>query len=149
MTGTRKITAWLALAPAVALVGCTGTTYEKIPAQQVNATQKAFAEQWGTKLLTAWGKGEYPQAGQEATREFRANYNEPKKQKAAHAFVKGKVGAFNSMAFHEARRSVPPRQTAYRFRGDFAEGEAEIRVILDAEGKLHDILFKPWRDEMK
>ena len=141
--------AFLTAAAVMALAGCSGGKFEKVPTRDVNASQKAFAEQWANKILTAWAKGEYPQVGQEATREFRAGHNDPKHQKDTYKYVKGKVGAFKSMKFYEARRSVPPKHTAYRFQGDFEEGEAEIRVVLDMDGKIGGLYFKPWDDEMK
>jgi hypothetical protein len=138
----------LVLAAALALGACGGVKFEKIPAGQVNQAQKAFAEEWGTKIMTSWEKGEFPQVGQEATREFRSGHNQIDRQKAAHKFVKGKVGKFQSMAFHEALRTKPPQGVVYRFKGDFEKGEGEIRVVLDAEGKLAGHFIKPWRDEM-
>jgi hypothetical protein len=156
MTGTswsrtRTAAAPLAVAMAVAFAacaGCSGTKFEKIPPGEVDQARKAFAEQWGNTIMTAWEKGEYPQVGVEAVREFRAGHNQEERQKAAHKFVKGKVGAFKSMTFHEALRSKPPKGIVYRFKGDFEKGEAEVRVVLDLEGKLIGHFVKPWRDEM-
>jgi hypothetical protein len=138
----------LVLGAAFALGACSGTKFEKIPAGQINQAQKTFAEEWGNKIMTAWEKGEYPQVGQEATRDFRAGHNQIDRQKAAHKFVKGKVGKFQSMAFHEALRSKPPQGVVYRFKADFEKGEAEVRVVLDLEGKIMGHFVKPWRDAM-
>ena len=135
-------------AAVLALGACNRSSFEKIPAGQINQAQKAFAEDWGNKIMTAWEKGEYAQVGQEATREFRAGHNQIERQKAAHKFVKGKVGKFQSMAFHEALRTKPPQGVVYRFKGDFEKGEAEVRVVLDPEGKLNGHFVKPWRDHM-
>ncbi len=140
--------ATLILGAVLALGACNRTTFEKIPASKVDQKQKAFAEEWANKIMTAWEKGEYPQVGQEATREFRAGHNQIERQKAAHKFVKGKVGKFQSLAFHEALRVKPDGGVVYRFRGDFERGEGEIRVVLDAEGKLNGHWIKPWRDQM-
>jgi hypothetical protein len=138
----------LVVTAALALGACNRTTYEKIPAAKIDQKQKAFAEQWGNATMAAWEKGEYPQVGQEATRDFRAAHNQEGRQKAAHKFVKGKVGKFQSMTFHEALRTKPAPGVVYRFKGDFERGEGEIRVALDAEGKLNGHWIKPWRDEM-
>jgi hypothetical protein len=146
MTATRLT---LALAAALALGACNSTTFEKIPAGQINQAQKKFAEDWGNKIMTAWEKGQYPQVGQEATKEFRGGHNDEKRQQAVHKFVKGKVGKFQSMTFHEARRSNPPQTVVYRFKGDFEQGEPEIRIVFDLEGKLAGHFVKPWHDEMK
>ena len=155
MTGTSWRTArrlatrlTLVVAATSALGACNRTTFEKIPAGELNQAQKAFAEQWGNTIMTAWEKGQYPQVGVEAVKEFRAAHNQEERQKAAHKFVKGKVGAFKSMTFHEAVRSKPPKGIVYRFRGDFEKGEAEVRVVLDLEGKLIGHFVKPWREEM-
>jgi hypothetical protein len=138
----------LIVVAALALGACNRTTFEKIPQLQINQAQKQFAEDWATKTMTAWDKGEYPQVGQEATREFRAGHNDEKRQQAAHKFVKGKVGKFQSLSFHEALRSKPPQSIVYRFKGDFERGEAEIRIVFDLEGKLNGHWIKPWRDKM-
>ncbi|MBI5480776.1 MAG: DUF3887 domain-containing protein [Deltaproteobacteria bacterium] len=155
MTGTSRSTArrlatrlTVIIAAALALGACDRTTFEKIPAGEINQAHKAFAEQWGNKIMTAWEKGEYPQVGVEATKEFRAAHNQEERQKAAHKFVKGKVGAFKSMTFHAALRSKPPKGVVYRFKGEFEKGEAEVRVVLDLEGKIIGHFIKPWRDEM-
>jgi hypothetical protein len=136
------------VAASFALGACGGTTFEKVPAAEIDQARKAFAEQWGNTIMTAWEKGEYPQVGVEAVREFRAGHNQVERQKAAHKFVKGKVGAFKSMTFHEALRSKPPKGVVYRFKGEFEKGEAEVRVVLDLEGKIQGHFVKPWRDEM-
>ena len=138
----------LILGAVLALGACNRMTFEKIPAGQIDQKQKAFAEQWATNIMTSWEKGEYPQVGQEATREFRAAHNQVERQKAAHKFVKGKVGKFQSMAFHEAVRSKPPQTVVYRFKGDFEKGEAEVRVVFDLDGKLTGHFLKPWHDQM-
>ena len=142
----RRIT--LILGAALALGACSSVKFEKIPAGQINQAQKTFAEEWGNKIMTAWEKGEYAQVGQEATREFRAGHNQIDRQKAAHKFVKSKVGKFQSMAFHEALRTKPPQGVVYRFKGDFEQGEPEVRVVYDLEGKLAGHFVKPWRDEL-
>ncbi len=146
MTATRMT---LVLSVALALGACNSTSFEKIPAQQVSESQKKAAEEWATKTLTAWDKGEYPQVGQEAIREFRAGHNDEKRARAIHKFVKGKVGKFQSLSFQEALRSQPPQTVVYRFKGDYERGEPEVRVVFDLEGKLAGFFIKPWHDKMK
>lgn len=139
----------LVLGAALALGACNRTSFEKIPASQINQAQKKFAEEWATRTMTAWEQGKYPQVGQEATREFRGIHNDEKRQRAIHKFVKGKVGKFQSLSFHEAVRTKPPQTIAYRFKGDFEQGEPEIRVVFDLEGKLANHVVKPWHDKVK
>jgi hypothetical protein len=135
------------LAAALGLGAC-GPKFEKIPAAEVNATQRAFAEGWGNKVMTAWAKGEYPTVGDEAVREFRAAHNNVERQKNAATHIHGFVGTFKSMAFYEALRSVAPKGTIYRFKGQFENGIGEVRVVLDADGKIMGHFIKPWRDEL-
>jgi hypothetical protein len=143
---TTRLT--LVLGAVLALGACNRMSFEKIPAGQIDQKQKAFAEQWATMIMTSWEKGEYPQVGQEATREFRAGHNQIERQKTAHKYVRTRVGKFQSLAFYEALRIKPAGGVVYRFKGDFERGEGEIRVVFDPEGKLNGHWIKPWRDEM-
>jgi predicted small lipoprotein YifL len=137
----------LVIVAACSLAAC-GQKFEKVPDAEVDATQRAFAEGWGAKIMTAWSKGEYPTVGDEAVPEFRAGHNNVARQKAAAGVFKRNVGDFKSMTFYEAQRTVPPKLTIYRFKGQFENGVAEVRVVLDRAGKIAGHWVKPWRDEL-
>ena len=92
--------------------------------------------------------GEFNEAGLAGEFDHRKEEIEEETSKGHYEDPKGKVGTFKSMTFHEAQRTVPPKHTIYRFKGQFERGQAEVRVVLDHEGKLTGHFIKPWREHL-
>lgn len=138
------VVAAAALATLSAL-GCEKTDMEKVPAAEVDQAHKAIAEQFGTKIMLAWAKNEYPTVGPEAMDEFQKGHNDVARQKAADKAIEDAFGDFKSMTFHEALRTKPPKFEVYRFKGTFVKGTAEVRVTVNTAGKIAGHFVVPWK----
>lgn len=140
----------LALLLPLVLVGsgCGKPQLDKLAEDKVDLTKKANAEAIGTKILTAWAKDEYPLLGDEAAEEFRKAHNAPDAQKASDKSMEKQVGNFQSMTYAETWRTKDGRMDVFRFRGSFdkSPGPLEVRVVMDAQGKITGFWIKPWKD---
>ena len=134
---------------ALALVGCSTTTFEKVPEDKVDTKQKAAAEAFGSTTLTSWAKDEYSALGDEATAEFKAAQDEAG-QRVADKALEGQLGDFVSMEYFETVKSNPPAHVVYRFKGKFSLNKEpiEVRVVYDLNGKIGGFWIKPWLDKM-
>lgn len=149
MSHSVRIARWAASITVFAVVGCSTTTFEKVPEDKVDTKQKAAAAAFGNTTLTSWAKDEYSALGDEATAQFRAAQDEAG-QKVADKALEGQLGDFVSMEYFETVKSNPPAHVVYRFKGKFSDNKAphEVRVVYDLEGKIGGFWIKPWLDKM-
>lgn len=133
-----------------ALLACKGAAFEVVPEAQVNSGEKATAEAYAQKVLSAWARDEYPPVTEDAIPEFKAAQGDVEGQKKADKTLEAQLGDFKSMTYHETVQSNPPQYVVYRFKGSFSKTEspAEIRVVYDTGGKLAGFWVKPWLDKM-
>jgi hypothetical protein len=140
----------LLLAACMTLAACGGTKFTKIPDTEVDATQKAAAEKFGTTVLSAWAQDKYPKVDVPADPKFKEGQDDPARQKAADKSIEAQLGDFQSMTFAEAQRTEPARFVVYRFKSKFSKSPepAEVRVVYDTEGKIGGFWIKPWKDAL-
>lgn len=141
----------LALVLAAMLVfGCGGTKFNKVPEGEVDGSQKAAAEKFGSSVLAAWAKDQYPKVDVPADPKFKEGQDDEAKQKAADKSIEAQMGNFQSMTYHETQKSEPAKFVIYRFKGKFSKSEApaEVRLVYDTEGKLSGFWIKPWKDSL-
>ncbi len=140
----------LAFALACSSAGCGKPQLEKVAEESVDATKKASAEAMGTKILTAWAKDEYPLLGEEAAEPFRKAHNAEDAQRAADKSIEKEIGSFQAMTYHETLRTKDGKMDVFRFKATFDKSKvaSEVRVVLDAQGKLTGFWVKPWKDQL-
>ncbi|GMV19009.1 MAG: hypothetical protein HS104_29935 [Polyangiaceae bacterium] len=132
------------------VVACGKPQLDKVPEEQVDAAKKANAEALGTKILSAWAKDEYPLLGDEAAEAFRKAHNADDAQRAADKSIEKELGSFQAMTYHETLRTKDGKTDVFRFKGTFDKSKvaSEVRVVIDAQGKLTGFWVKPWKDQL-
>ena len=125
------------------LAGC--GKLEKLPETDVDASQKASAQAFATKLYEGCKSGQHEALGNDAIPAMRDGLS-PEKQKQACASTTAMFGDYQSMDYAETWKQGPLR--VYRFKGHFSKGGAapEIRVVLDGKGMLSGFWLKPWTE---
>lgn len=146
----RRVGIILGLALACSSMGCGKPQLDKVAEAQVDATKKANAEAMGTKILSAWAKDEYPLLGDEAAEPFRKAHNAEDAQRAADKSIEKEIGSFLTMTYHETLRTKDGKMDVFRFKATFDKSKvaSEVRVVLDAQGKLTGFWVKPWKDQL-
>jgi hypothetical protein len=136
--------------PLVLCLACSTTdaqrAFEIVPSPEVNESQKALAQQVAHDALSAWKTGRFQPLGAQWTAKMKSALP-PATQRQAYAQMKILFGDYSSMTFAEAQRSKSgPALTVYRFRGSFSQAtdRPEIRVVIDASGKVAGFWVKPW-----
>ncbi|MDD2708334.1 MAG: hypothetical protein PHV34_10015 [Verrucomicrobiae bacterium] len=137
----------------VILAGCSKLkpAFRKLAAAEVDANQKAVAEQVATKLLEGWRAGKFEALGEEATLSMRKTFT-AELQKSSYQEITGLFGEFKSMQYVESwAPNDGTLSVIHRFKASFAKSPAtpEIRVVLDGNGKLSGLWLKPWEDKLR
>ena len=133
---------------AFTALACSKVEMDPIPEAELDAKRQASAQAIGTRILTEWAKDEYKPLGDEAREEFRKAHNDVDAQRTADKQIEGALGTFQSMTFSQALRTKDKKAEVYRFKGVFdkASDPAEVRVVLDDQGRLSGFWVKPWKD---
>jgi hypothetical protein len=138
----RRRVLWL-----FALSACT-PDLEPVPPSAVDLAQRARAAEFAESVLSAWGRGEYPDVGAWLTPEMQRGFT-PAKQKEYADWSLSHLGKFMALAFVEVQRSRPAEHVVYRFKGRFTAKTWEVRVVFDLDGRISGFWTKPWRDELE
>lgn len=125
--------------------------FKPIPASEVNQDQVAKARRIAETTMTNWRDGKYEPRSDEFTEKMR-KASTPEAQKKAAQGIKKLFGNFKRLKYVEAVASRDmPGLVVYRFRGDFSGTDArpEIRVVMDAQGKVAGFWIKHWKHELQ
>jgi len=150
----RRRGPWLEAATALALVATFAALalaqgqpqLELLAAGSVDQAEKALAQKVAHETLGAWKAGRFAPLGAEYTDQMKAAMP-PGTQEQAYLQMKALFGDYQSMSFAEAHASrAGPRMVVYRFRGTFSAStdRPEIRVVIDAAGKVAGLWVRPW-----
>ena len=143
--------------PVTALVilvfgaSCTRSPVIVIPPDKIDQHQLANAERIGRRLMMAWRDGVYESLNEEFSPDMQTALS-PRAQRAAANQIRAMFGDFEDMKFVEAvRLRNSPGMTIYRFRGKFSAtgSNPEIRVVLDAHGRVTGFWCLKWRRRIK
>lgn len=131
-------------------VGCNKVEFDTIPEAEVNQDHKTTADTLGKRILGEWAKDEYKELGAEATEEFKKAHNSVDAQRTSDKAIEKTLGSFQSMTFSQALRTKDKTAEVYRFKSVFDKSAdpVEVRVVLDAAGKLAGLWIKPWKDQI-
>ena len=135
---------------ALFLVGC-GSNLERIPAEQVDTTEKQFAEQMANMILSRCLSYDYSALPLEQTNEAMIKGFDAGIFQQTCELLKNKYGKFRSMEFVEAMQQPESNEyTIYRFKGNFKEAIKlpEIRITIDQTGKLAGFFTTKWNDNL-
>ncbi len=122
--------------------------YEKVDQAEINQVRLEFATKLGENILIAQKNGGYYSlTSDEADEKMISGLNE-NLQKKAYEQIKSAFGEYQGLEFdHVMKPSDGTLYEIYRFRGKFnPEAKAEVRIVLNADGKLAGFFVKPWRD---
>ncbi len=119
------------------------------PVPQVDEAQKTKAAQAATTTLSNWYNGKFAPLSDDFTQQMKERVP-PEAQKQVVTELKETLGDFQSMDFAQALVSPSmPGIVVYRFKGKFSKESAEIRVVLDQQGKVAGFWVKPWQQKMQ
>ena len=124
--------------------------YSRIPEGRVDQERLAIAESISTSIMVGVRSGNiYLLGPDEATPAMMKGMN-AEQQMTVYMQLKNEFGPYQSLSFYEAM--IPdnqPEYTLYRFKGNFDKpGAAEIRAVLDQQGRLAGFWVLRWQDEI-
>ena len=148
----RKNYIFYVLIPLI-MFGASGNIFaqfSKIPDGRVDRERLNIAETISKSIMEGVRSGNiYLLSPDEATPAMMEGLN-PERQMTVYTQLKDEFGPYQSLAFYEAL--IPdekPQYTLYRFKGNFDKpGIAEIRAVLDIDGRLAGFWVLRWQDEI-
>ncbi len=117
----------------------------KISPDQIDAAERAQAEEVASVTLTAWMDGQFQPLGDEFSEPMRTKLR-PDAQERSATTLKGIFGEYRSIEFAEAW--TLNEVTIYRFKGTFTKGQPEVRVNMDKQGKVGGFWCRYWADDV-
>ena len=135
---------------ALFLVGC-GSNLERIPAEQVDTTEKQFAEQMANMILSRCLSYDYSALPLEQTNEAMIKGFDAGIFQQTCELLKNKYGKFRSMEFVEAMQQPESNEyTIYRFKGNFKSVTVRRQPISSTScgGTLPLCLSTKWGDNV-
>lgn len=135
---------------SILVIACTDSKYQTLPEEEVDVTQRNFAENIATDILNGMKSGEFKELGNESTLSMQKGLT-LEKQKMSYENIKAMYGDFQSMSYYET--CVPKEgafHTVYRFKGKFeSSATPEIRVVINKENRLAGFWLKDWKNELQ
>jgi len=134
-----------------AAIGQAQPKFEKVAKANIDQGRLEFAITLADKILSAQKNGGfYEFSAEEADPRVIAGLPEDAQKQAYHQ-VTALFGEYKGIVFdHLMKSSQGPLYEIYRFKGKFEkeEAEVEVRLVLDADGKLAGYFIKPWKENL-
>ena len=125
---------------------------EKLSEDQVQQGNIELAQRLAEDILQSMAEGSYYEFQEgEAIPMLEQQFNE-NMQKQQYQMLKSQLGEYQSnLDYQEAYKATQAGQkfTLYRFKGQFAQSEPEVRVVLTTENQLAGLNIVPWQDQLQ
>lgn len=132
----------------VITMGSCSQDFTKLEGSQVDKSKLQFAEKFANDYLTKLREGSYYEFKDEAI-DIIKNQQTEETQKAVYSQLKEQFGDYKGLEYVETWvKSSDNSLTIFRFKGEFEKSnkKLEIRVVLDASGKIAGFWITPWSD---
>lgn len=125
---------------------------EKLNEDQVSQEQITTARELADDILRSMAEGGYYAFKEgEALAIVEQQFNEDM-QKQQYQMIKSQLGEYQAgLEYQEAYRAEQGGQefTIYRFRGDFGQGQPEVRMVFTPDMQMAGLRILPWQAQMQ
>lgn len=125
---------------------------EKLNEDQVVQGNIDKAQQLAEAILSSMAEGSYYAFKEgEALPVVEQQFNEDM-QKQQYQMIKSQLGEYQSgLEYQEAYRAEQAGQefTIYRFRGEFGQGQPEVRMVFTTDMQMAGLQILPWQEQMQ
>ena len=125
---------------------------EKLGEDQVSPDIITTAQQLAEAILSSMAEGSYYAFKEgEALPIVEQQFNEDM-QKQQYQMIKSQLGEYQSgLEYQEAYSAEQAGQefTIYRFRGDFGQGQPEVRMVFTPDMQMAGLRILPWQEQLQ
>lgn len=125
---------------------------EKLNEEQLSKENINTAQQLADEILSSMAEGSYYAFKEgEALPIVEQQFNEDM-QKQQYQMIKSQLGEYQSgLEYQEAYRAEQAGQefTIFRFRGDFGQGQPEVRMVFTTDMQMAGLQILPWQEQMQ